>query len=241
MGVGRLAAPPRLLDLLLLDLRPHLDGLVLARGRDTGLLELLRHGLLVGDLDLLPDLTELIVKVLHEGRVVGPDHLGVVVFLVPRHQQLALLLQPVDRLLDVRPALAQLTHVHPRRGGLRLELLEQLLRGADVVRRAEAERAFPVGALGVVLDLLVDLEDAPERVEVALVVGAVLEGQVRDDVGELERHALGLHVLDREEDLRHDVLARARVGRLRVDDVRIVPFPLHFAAAGAAGCGRSCG
>lgn len=237
MGVGRLAAPPRFLDLLLLDLRPRLDDLVLARGRDASLLELLDHSLLVRDLDLLPDLTELLVEVLHERRIIGPDHLGMIVLLVPCHEQLALLLQLVDRLLDVRPALAKLTDTHARRGGLGLQLLEELLRGADVVWRAEAERALPVGALGVVLDLLVDLEDAPQRMEIPLVVGTVLEGQVRDDIGELERHALGLHVLDREENLGHDVLARAGVGRLRVDNVRIMPFLLDF----TAGCGRSRG
>lgn len=211
VGVGRLPAAARLLDLLVLDLGPLLDDLVLVGGDDSGALQLLLDGLLVWDLDLLPDLPELVVEVLDQRRVVGPDHLRMVVLLVPRHQELPFLLELVDRLLHVRPPLPELADAHARARGLRLELFEELLRGANVVRRPEAEGALAVGAAGIVLHLVVHLQDASQGLDVALVVCAVLQGEVGDDVGELERHAFRLHVLDREDDLRHDVLARAGI------------------------------
>lgn len=229
MGVSRLATAPGLLDLFLLNLGPHLDNLVLVRRRDARFLQLLLDGLCIGDLDLVPDLLELAVKVLDERGVIGPDHFGVVVLLVPCDEQLPFLLQLIDSLLHIWPTFTKLTDTHSRGRRLSLKLLQQLLSIADVMRRTKAKGAFTVRSTRIVLDLLMHLEDTPERLDVTLIIRTMLEGEVRDDIGKFERDALGLQVLDREKNLRHDVLARAGVCRLRIDDVCIVSLLFHLA------------
>lgn len=227
--VGSLAAAPGLLGLLLLHLGPRFDHLVLVGRRDAGFLQLLLDILRPRDLDLIPDLLELVIEVLHQRGIICPHHLGVVIFLVPSHEQLPFLLHLVDRFLNIRPPLSKITDTHPRRGRLRLQVLQQLLGSADVVRGTKAEGTLAVGAARIEIDFLVHLENAPEGVDVPRVVFAVLQGEVRDDIVELERHALGFHVFDRKKDLRHDIPSRARVGWLRIDDVDIVALLLNFA------------
>ena len=106
MCIRSLPAPSRLLDLPILDLRPRLNDLVLARRCDASLLQLLRHGLVVRNLDLLPDLPEFRFEVLDKLRVIRPYHLWVVILLVPRNKELPILLERVDRLHNGRPSLA---------------------------------------------------------------------------------------------------------------------------------------
>lgn len=99
--------------------------------------------------------------------------------------------------------------------------------------RAESERTLPISAGGIIFDLLVDLENAPKSLHITLVMRTILEGKIRDDIRELERYTFRLHMLDRKENLRHDILARAGIGRLRVDNVCIT-FLFNIAA------GRQC-
>lgn len=120
VGIGRLSTSSRLLHLLVLDIGSRLDDLVLARRCDTGLFQLLLNSLLIRDPDFIPDLTELFVKVHNQRGVVGPDHLSMVILLVPCYKKLPFLLQLVYRLLHLWPALAEFPHIHTRTRSLRL-------------------------------------------------------------------------------------------------------------------------
>lgn len=145
-----------------------------------------------------------------------------VILLVSSHKQFALLLHLIDLLFDGGPALPEFANTHTRRSGLGLEIFQELLRVSNVVRWAEPECALTVRAARIKLNLLVHLKNAPKGLHVALIMGTVLERQVRDDIRKLERNVLVLHVLDRKQHLRHNIFARACVGRLRVDDIRVM-------------------
>lgn len=68
----------------------------------------------------------------------------------------------------------------------------------------------------------------------------MLEGEVRDDIRKLERDAFVLHVLDGEKHLRHDILARAGIGGLRINDFRIVLVAPWIVGGRRCGCRRCC-
>lgn len=86
MDISRFPTSSGLLDFLMFDHWPCIEILVLARRSNTRLFELLRHGVIIRNLDLLPNLAELRVKMLDERRVVGPNHLGMIVLFVSRNE-----------------------------------------------------------------------------------------------------------------------------------------------------------
>ena len=86
MGIGSLPTAPRLLNLLLLNLRSRLDDFVFARRRDPSLVQLLLDSLLIRNLDLLPDRTELVIERLVQRGIIDPNHLGMIVLLIPSDQ-----------------------------------------------------------------------------------------------------------------------------------------------------------
>lgn len=73
------------------------------------------------------------------------------------------------------------------------------------------------------------LENSPKGLDVALVMRTTLKREVRDDVGEFECHVLVLHVLDRKQDLGHDILASAGVCGLGVHDIWVMALLFQFA------------
>lgn len=123
---------------------PRPNNLVLVCGRDTELLKFFLHLIRVRNLDLLPDVLELVVKVLDERWVIGPYHLGVIVLLISSHEQLSLFLHRVDSFLGIWPALLEIADTHSGCGLLVLEVLQELLGAADVMGGTESERALAV-------------------------------------------------------------------------------------------------
>lgn len=95
------------------------------------------------------------------------------------------------------------------------------------MRRSEAEQALAVRPFRVVLNLLVRLENPPESLDVFRVMAFPLERQMTDDLRERDPGVFLLHILDRVVDLRHDILAHARVRGLGVHDVPIVEVSVH--------------
>lgn len=186
----------------------------------------------------MPHGLKFVVDVEAQRRVVGPHHFRVVVLFVARHQQLALAFQLVDGVFGAGPAVAQGAHVEALRRGLRLQVAEELGGGADVVDGAEGEGAEAVGAGAVEGDFFVVLEDGADGAFV--VVFAVLEGEVGEQVLEGLRRALGFEVVDGVGDLCHDVFASAGVGGLGVDDVGLLrAFALELILSGGGGVGWS--
>lgn len=103
------------------------------------------------------------------------------------------------------------------------------------MRWTEGKGALSICAMRIKLNLLMNLKNTSQRLDISLFVGTMLEGEVRNDVRKLERYAFVLHVLDGEKHLRHDILARAGVGGLRINDFRIVLVAPRV--VGGRGCG----
>lgn len=103
-----------------------------------------------------------------------------VVLFVARYQQLALAFEQVDGIFGAGPAVSEGADVEALRGGLGLEVAEELGGGADVVDGSEGEGADSVGAGTVEGDFLVVLEDCANGSFV--VVFSVLERQVGKQV-----------------------------------------------------------
>ena len=101
---------------------------------------------------------------------------------------------------------------------------------------AEGESAGAVGAGAVEGDFFVVFEDGADGAFV--VVFAVLEREVGEQVLEGLRRAFAFEVVDRVGDLRHDVSAGAGVGGLGKDDVGLLgAFALEVGFGGGGGVG----
>lgn len=180
MRIRSLPTLPRLLRLLLLQLNVRFHHPRLIRRRQAKPLQLLRQRPGFRQPDLVPHGPELVVDVEAQRGVVRPDHAGVVVLFVARHEELALAFELVDGFFGAGPAVAKGADVEALCRRLGLQVAEELRGGADVVDGAEGEGADSIGAGAVEVDFLVVLEDGADGAFV--VVFSVLEGEVGEQV-----------------------------------------------------------
>lgn len=237
VGVGLLAAAADSLLLLRLGRRDYLTGLAGGRQADVeqGVAQVVWIG---GNGDLVPGIHELRVHGVHERCIVVPDGLGDAV-LCALDEHLLLVLHGLDVVGDGGPAVLQVLDGQALGGLLVLQVALELGRVADVELGLVAVRlvaGVPRNAIAGVVGAhegpqLLALDMAGRDVEEAhdVVKGHPLAGPAAQVVG-----GIG--------EARVDMLARARVLRLRVDDGRrSLCWPLALCAVGRRVGGRGRG